>query len=219
MPDWCQNKLTVEGTADQLNRFMTAAEGPVSIVWADDPVSMKWANDPVIAEQIRTARDKQSLLSLPRLVPSEATSLPWDGQIDSIASLPEIYQRLDDLFAGRVEPRDGYEWQLKNWGTKWGVEVSADQRSVGDCFVLYEFISAWSPIEAAVHHFAPKWPDLSFRLQFLSEDCRSYGETEYVAGKLVNDYFERVEPEDGLRMYRLAREVPLLCAAINERSS
>lgn len=208
MPNFCENKLTVSGPSDSLEKFVEFAEGPDIVTWKDHGEPQP--DSSLVAEPGHT------LLSLPKLVPpgEAAAQLRWDEpkkwyDNGHIRDIREITEWITNLDAGLVQPRDGYEWQLQNWGTMWEVSVLPNQRTIEDGVARYEFDTAWSPIRAAVRRFAPKWPDLNFRLEFIETGNDFYGETEYALGELVRDYETKIEPRHLRAFYGLSDETLL----------
>jgi hypothetical protein len=72
----------------------------------------------------------------------------------------------------RPEGVDWYDWNVKNWGTKW--DISADIELQDDYFdddeggavAIVRFDSAWSPPIEWVEKVAPMFPTLTFELRF-----------------------------------------------------
>ena len=57
-----------------------------------------------------------------------------------------------------------YDWCVEKWGTKWDVHAQLDMD--GEDEATFYFDSAWSPPVEWLHHIAPKFPELSFRLKY-----------------------------------------------------
>jgi len=57
-----------------------------------------------------------------------------------------------------------YDWQRKNWGTKWDFEVE----EIGECENerIYSFESAWSPPIEGITTISKKFPKLTFWLSY-----------------------------------------------------
>jgi hypothetical protein len=63
----------------------------------------------------------------------------------------------------------GYDWELNNWGCKWGA-CSADLVEDNGHELLYGFDSAWSPPIAFLKHLGKLWPNLMFLLEYDEPD-------------------------------------------------
>jgi hypothetical protein len=188
MKIWICSKLTVSGPSEELRKFVKFAEGPDIATWKDhgEPKPYPSAG--------------HTLLSLPKLVPpGEAAAVlrfhDSNEQYDKERAIEvaDFAGWIDKLHAGLVQPRDGHEWQLQNWGTSFGVIVEPNQRTIKDGAASYAFGTTFS-IRKALSRFAPQWPELNFRLESISEDLNFYCETEYVSGEVVRDYETSVEP-------------------------
>jgi hypothetical protein len=70
----------------------------------------------------------------------------------------------DDVLAAGYEVA-GYQWELANWGSKWGACESAIV-SDWDGTVGYAFDTAWSPPLQFLERVAKHWPSLTFILEY-----------------------------------------------------
>ena len=86
-------------------------------------------------------------------------------------SMDEISQKLRENGVSYSEiPKDGfnsggYEWCVKNWGTKWNVnndvEIIEKPRSL-----FYTFDTAWNPPRPVIHIMTEMFPELRFNLRY-----------------------------------------------------
>jgi hypothetical protein len=73
------------------------------------------------------------------------------------------------------QPKDGfnsggYEWRLKNWGTKWPAKVN--RKFEKDGTTIYCHDTAWGPAIPVFRKMAREFPSLTFVLSF---DVENYG--------------------------------------------
>src|ERR1017187_4630995 len=61
--------------------------------------------------------------------------------------------------------QSGYEWELKNWGCKWGA-CHAEEVEEWEGHLTYFFDTAWSPPISFLSKLAPLWPTLTFLLDY-----------------------------------------------------
>jgi len=93
----------------------------------------------------------------------------------------------------------GYEWCIKNWGTKWGIcnaelgnadYISADSISYE---LEYTFDTAWSPPTPIVKKMSEMFPSLTFTLKYFEGGGGFNGlyvcEKGEVIRDLTGDYF------------------------------
>lgn len=66
-------------------------------------------------------------------------------------------------------PSVGYNWCVKNWGTKWGAyEVQAAHTESGDnAFLCYTFMCAWEPCLPVIEALVQKYPTLTFEFRWV----------------------------------------------------
>ena len=79
----------------------------------------------------------------------------------------------------------GYEWCVKNWGTKWGcydVIVSKEKGSLH-----YYFQSAWSPPEPVVVAMSKQHPLLKFSLKYWESGVGYRGVLVVKKGKILKE--------------------------------
>jgi hypothetical protein len=96
-------------------------------------------------------------------------------------------------------PDNWYDWNVRNWGTKWDVAVSPDEafpdtrmedyEVSGDfASVMYHFQTAWSPPIEALQELSKQYPDVCFTYRYEEEtgwggtggfNAGHYEETEY----------------------------------------
>ena len=69
-----------------------------------------------------------------------------------------------------------YDWNVRNWGTKWDVCVNEDDKypeteltDEGENFISYRFNTAWSPPTEAIVKLSEQYPNLVFTLSFEEE--------------------------------------------------
>jgi hypothetical protein len=141
MPNWCNNKLTVFGPDEDVQRFKKNAIG----------------NSPWHTEQ-----EKKNVLNFHSLtpVPPEVVSAGYD--------------------------QAGYEWELMNWGCKWGA-CSTELVEEREGHLTYFFDTAWSPPIPFLSKLAPQWSTLTFLLDYEEMGMGFKGITK-VHGDAVEDH-------------------------------
>ena len=204
MPNWCYNTLTIQGPKaeidmikDRLNKPFTLAietHGMGDISANGFPTKFKEVtySNPVFAFfNIHSYKDEG-------ITDEEYACQPDRGGID-----------LNDpqWFAKSVEfaktQKDWYSWNNSNWGTKWDVAVSDDDKypntelieykSEGDDnWVIYKYETAWSPAVTILTKLSNLVPNCLLTLEF-EEETGWGGEYEIVRGdvKQLIDYENR----------------------------
>jgi hypothetical protein len=89
-----------------------------------------------------------------------------------------------------------YDWNVRNWGTKWDVAVSSletnpdtymeDTVNGENHVVYYNFETAWSRPMTALLTLSEQYPDLLFTLSY-EEETGWGGECELLRGKVISE--------------------------------
>lgn len=90
----------------------------------------------------------------------------------------------------------GYEWRVKNWGTKWntsnGVLICdpdpSDEDEGGSSRLVVRFETAWSPATKLAAMIAERWPNADVSLQFWEHGMEFQGTQIYRGGTLTHDF-------------------------------
>ena len=80
----------------------------------------------------------------------------------------------------------GYDWELANWGCKWG-GCHSQLVDEWEGHLEYAFDTAWSPPVAFLTKLAPQWPTLIFLLEYEEMGIGFKGITK-VKGAEVEDH-------------------------------
>ena len=94
-----------------------------------------------------------------------------------------------------------YNWNVENWGTKWGAgevwndRISDDSKVEGH--TSYNFDTAWSPAEPIAAALAEKFPTLSITHRYCEGGIGFAGQVIYLNGEesLRDDYSQQDLPE------------------------
>jgi hypothetical protein len=176
MPNWVYNTLTIQGPKDQVDSIKDKLNSPFTREmenWNMDTMSMEFNtytyDNPVLA-----------FWNISRPTDLETYKLQSDPNEDKTV-----------LFSGN----NWYDWNVRNWGTKWDVAVSNDEqypdtqiyeyKSEGDDhWVVYGFNTAWSPPVPAIVKLSELVPNCVITLSYEEEQGWG-GETEFVNGKIT----------------------------------
>ena len=180
MPNWVYQSLTVEGNPEsvielkkQLNTPFTKSHDE----WDMNTQSMKVVeytyDNPIFAFwNVIRPTDMDAYVKQPD------HSRPFEERV---------------LFSGN----DWYSWNVRNWGTKWDVAVSNDEKYPdteildeehnGDNLVLvYKFQTAWSPAIPVLIKLSEQYPDLLLTFEY-QEETGWGGEIEFLRGKINSE--------------------------------
>ena len=176
MPNWVYNGLTVEGNPESVKKMMEQLNQPFTMIHDSWDVSTN------------TYMKKNTLYSSP-LFAFWNIIKPTD--LDAYMAQPAPATLPMD-FSGD----DWYNWNVRNWGTKWDVAVSSSdahpdttmmETANGDNHVVYyNFETAWSRPMPALINLSSQYPDLLFTLVY-EEETGWGGELEILRGVVISE--------------------------------
>jgi hypothetical protein len=85
-----------------------------------------------------------------------------------------------------------YDWNVRNWGTKWDVAVGDEDKYPDTTMeqaqgsVIYSFNTAWSPPTPAITTLSEQYPDLVFHL-FYQEETGWGGDMQVMGGVVIRE--------------------------------
>ena len=190
MPNWCYNSLTITGDSDTIAKVKARLNTPFTMLHDN------W--DP----ETREMSVKEFTYSKPVFAFYNIVNHREQGISDEVynAQPPQKANIFDDSGS------DWYNWNHRNWGTKWDVAVSDKDEypdtaitDEGEDFISYRFNTAWSPPIPAIAKLSEQYPDLELELDFEEETgwggCYMFLEGE---GSEVESYENKCRDCDSL---------------------
>jgi hypothetical protein len=184
MPNWVFSGLTIEGSPDEINKLVNQMNKPFK------KVSDSW--------NIKTHEMEKTLFTYPN--PVFAFHNIYSHEQDGVSD--EDYMKQPDYTlpigeAMQFKGNDWYSWNVRNWGTKWDVAVSADDKhpetytegptpNGNNLVVYYNFNTAWSPAFPAISKLSAQYPSLLFTLSY-EEETGWGGECEFLRGEMISE--------------------------------
>jgi len=211
MPNWCDNKLTISGSEEEIKAFVEKAKGkdhkfvgPFNSIGREREID--WEDFTPIRLDILLEGDPdffltedESPFSFHALVPVPkwVAIAPYDEGVfeKRKAEYSEWFSKFPDIMCG-------YHWEIENWGVKWG---ASDPQVVGlildgeDSEVIYSFLTPWNQPERFLSTVSEKFPRLNFFLQYSEEGMGYSGEIEWEGGVQIssNEWeLERASEDD-----------------------
>jgi hypothetical protein len=170
MPNWVYNGLTIEGSPDQVTKLIEQMNKPfVDSIQADGD----------LAYSIKERKFSNPIFSFRNII------APTD--LEAYHSQPTLEGPLLSF-----QGNDWYNFNNREWGTKWDVAVADDDKdtqtyiegpiSNGDNHAIYySFDTAWAPPLAAIAKLSAQYPTLLFTLNYREEGGWG-GEVEFLRG-------------------------------------
>lgn len=177
MPNWCQNKLRVEGSVAEIELFRkthfdvknefdfnTITPMPKELEETPSP-----ENENLLYAFYNIATDRLTPTFLDK---ERCTQIRSEANAQAKA---EIVKKLHDQF-GFVS---WYQWSIANWGTKWNAcdTFVEDIRTYSDggAMLTIDFSTAWSHPQEIYEQLAKQYPNLTITAQFDEESGEYYG--------------------------------------------
>lgn len=176
MPNWVYNGLTIEGNPEQVDKLVEQMNQPfVDYIEAHGDLSYN----------VKQIKYVNPIFSFRNIV------APVD--LEAYKAQPKFSDKPFGDFSGD----DWYNWNIRNWGTKWDVAVSEGASYVttsvegpvvnGENKVVhYNFETAWSRPVNALEKLSEQYPTLLFTLSY-EEETGWGGEMELLRGKIISE--------------------------------
>ena len=176
MPNWVYNGLTIEGNPDSVKKLMEQMNQPFVRVHDN------W--------NIKTQQMEKQQVTYPNPV-FAFWNIVKPTNLEAYDNQPKHEpDKLID-FSGD----DWYNWNVRNWGTKWDVAVShndeysdttVEDTANGENHVVhYNFNTAWSRPLPALFKLSEQYPDLLFTHSY-EEETGWGGEMEILRGVAIS---------------------------------
>jgi hypothetical protein len=182
MPNWCFNGLTIEGNPDSVKKLINQMNKPFK------QLHDTWNMETGQMEKKHTLYPNPifAFHNIYNYMDAGVTEEVYMGQPDHSLPIQEAMKCLTN---------DWYNFNTREWGTKWDVAVSSDNKypdtnmeeaENGSNYVVhYNFQTAWAPPLPAVSKLSAQYPDLLFTLSY-EEETGWGGETEFLRGKQIS---------------------------------
>ena len=187
MPNWVFNTLTIQGNKSEIDYIKTRLNQPFTKIennWDTE----KW-------ELV----EGEYTYSNPVFCFHNIYNHIEDGvDVETYMSQRDHSQDLQEVL--KYKGNNWYEWNIRNWGTKWDVPVNdndnysdtqlVEHKSEGeDQWLIYKFDTAWSPPVPAMQKLSKLVPNCVVTLSYEEEQGWG-GEIEFVRGEITaeSDY-------------------------------
>ena len=181
MPNWTSNNVIVSAkTEAELNEFIDFCDQPHTSHFKD------WKTGEVVVDE----NAKGVFWNF--ITPTDLDSY-FSTEIRPPA--PEGTDIMAEIAKQFAEGMDWYNWNVRNWGTKWDITIERDeigdfdQRNDGDWYFNWYFNTAWSPAVEAYDAIAKRFPNLEFNYEITEEANFFAGILNYANGELTSDTY------------------------------
>ena len=182
MPNWVYNGLTIEGKPESVTKLVEQMNTPFTRVHDN------WNTTTGQMEKQLTTYSNPVFAFWNIIKPTDIEAYQKQPEYKPNASIEDMMKH---------DGNDWYNWNLRNWGTKWDVAVSNNDESPEtymegpvqngeNLVVYYNFNTAWGLAMPALTNLSSQYPDLLLTLSY-EEETGWGGELELLRGELISD--------------------------------
>ena len=179
MPNWCYNSLVLEGSEQDIKDVKAQLNQPFEMIHD------RWIQE-------------TNLMTKHTIQFTNPVFAFWNIKrpIDMEAYIEQPDHTLDIKEAMLHKGNHWYDFNIREWGTKWDVAVSPDEKYPDtelledeSTMLVYKFNTAWAPPLPAMEKLSEQYPSLKINLEY-EEETGWGGEIEFSAGEgnVVNQY-------------------------------
>ena len=185
MTNWVFNTLTIEGSPEQVNKLIEQVGKP--IISTINP-------DGDLAFNVETVRCSNPVFSFWNIIAPTDLEAYQNQPVRSELSVNDPNWWSDHEEKSKSD-NSWYNWNIRNWGTKWDVAVS-DDNGYPETFkqesdngenkvVVYQFNTAWGTPYKAMETLSSQYPTLLLTLDY-EEETGWGGEAEFLRGEILS---------------------------------
>jgi hypothetical protein len=182
MPNWVHQTVTITGAefADEIAKLKEQVSKPYVHKWAEKSYNheaKKWEFVGLKEENVESPFAFWNVIK-----PADDILDVYYGVIDDKIEI-EGLGILDKVLLDLAGSNGWYEWNCRNWGTKWsasGIDVTVDEPT----HLTYVYNTAWSPSLEVVQELSRQYPNLTFSIDYVEEQGWG-GERAYKGGEVT----------------------------------
>ena len=183
MPNWVFNSVVISGDKPELDKLQAQLNKPVVKHFPE----MKWNEEAKKYDQIaNTQTYSNPVFSFWNIIaPTDLEAYYGESYKHDSENL------IESIAKGFQEGMDWYNWNVRNWGTKWDIAVADDEKyadtrieETDDDSLLYYFQTAWSPVHEVFVELAKQYPTLTFQYEYEEEQGWG-GSVTWVNGEIT----------------------------------
>ena len=182
MPNWVYNGLTIEGNPDQVKSLMAQMNKPFK------QMHDSWNSETGQMEK-KVTLYPEPIFAFHNIYNYMDAGITEEDYLNQ----PTHDKTMKDWF--KFEGNDWYNFNVREWGTKWDVAKSADgyadtymEDSVNgeNHVVFYNFNTAWARPMSALEKLSKQYPNLLMTLSY-EEETGWGGELELLNGVVISE--------------------------------
>ena len=198
MPNWCQNRLIIEGKDEDIAEFLDKV-----VDWdVDEEFERRYGRDYMIRilETIIPCPEELENIICPTHICKDKKEIEelknkkeyiHDGE----GKTRYLTQKEADRLTLMYGAYNWYDWQLKHWGTKWGdCQTRMMEEAPGKLELRFD--TPWGPPAEGMLYVSLVYPKLSFNLQWVEHGMEFAGEATIEDGSVSQEDVDYCEACD-----------------------
>ena len=169
MPNWCKNIITIKGNNKDIEDFKDA-------LWAKPAVYRGEEDNPIEYSKEPCRWTMNGIVPVPDEILEKGY---YNNDIKFEDSMKMLH--------GKMEPCDGYHWQIANWGTKWDLDSSQTYIEDGKGELCITTYTAWNPIAQFIEKASAVYPELEFTIKYEETGNQLLGHFIFKNGKMLEE--------------------------------
>lgn len=216
MPNWVFNEVEITGDAESIANL----KAQVGASYSKDFVDNEWnADNNEWVKKLKTVDFSNPVFSFWNIKkPEDAIMETYVGLVDDKVKIEDL-SIMDKIMLDMSTSNGWYEWNCRNWGTKWDVAVNDNDvypdtslEKETATSLAYRFNTAWgSPLEA-ITELAKQYPSLTITINY--EEEQGWGGSAVFQGGEVIDSNEYDVPSSHAEIVERGNEC--YCTGLEE---
>ncbi len=207
MPNWVTNILTFEGDKNQIEQLLQKIKGEPFKDGSENPISFQ----SIITMPVELEGTKSPMQIISQEEYDAKEKRISNGQLTDMESSfglsRGLTKELSDKYKKEFGADNWYDWNCKNWGTKW----SACNQTIEGNKIIFD--TAWSTPYPVIEKISEMFPEITITLKYADEDFgQNCGFLIFEGGEIVdeetgggyefaNEIIERVTGESSLEEF------------------
>jgi len=211
MPNWCNNKLVISGSAEAIEHFKKTL-GPKGEFKFTQTVPM-----PRELQEVTTGHNiingkhydqwREEILTPPRVKARKARKAAiakYRAKVERNGGSKRVMIPVTETDKERLMRQygapDWYNWAQANWGTKWDIDSDTTMEELGSqdgyAALVSTFDTAWTPPINWAKAAGKKFPELTFEIHYSESGMGYYGTFTVTDEEFNDDYHEGMFQKD-----------------------
>lgn len=185
MPNWVYNTVAISGDRPTLDALKAQLNQPVTKYYPEHKFDNDTKEHTLVPSVQHYSNPVFSFWNV--IAPTDLDTYFGQHTFEPVPEGTDILAKIRNDFATKS---DWYNWNVRNWGTKWDIAVEDNEKFAetelednGDS-LLYRFSTAWSPVFEVFDVLSSQYPTLDFDYEYEEEQGWG-GNAVYHNGEMI----------------------------------